>query len=222
MGIEIKICGLRSPEAVEAALAAGADLIGLVFFPPSPRHLSLEAGARLASLARGRTPVAALTVDADDELLASIVEAVSPDLLQLHGRETPVRAAEIRRRFGRPVMKAIGVADAADLDRARAYRGVADRILLDAKPPRDATRPGGNGLAFDWRLLAGLDLGGPIMLSGGLNAANVGQAIYTARPQGVDASSGVESAPGVKDPVRIASFVAAAREAARILEETAA
>ena len=222
MTIEIKICGLRSPDALDAALAAGADLVGLVFFPPSPRHLSLREGARLAALARGRASVAALTVDADDELLASIVEAVSPDLLQLHGHEPPARAAEIRRRFGRPVMKAVGVADATDLDRARAYAGAADRILLDAKPPRDATRPGGNGLAFDWRLLAGLDLGGPVMLSGGLNAANVRQAIQVARPQGVDASSGVESAPGVKDPVRIASFVAAAREAARSLEETAA
>ena len=222
MTIEIKICGLRSPEAVEAALAAGADLVGLVFFPPSPRHLSLEEGARLASRARGRASVAALTVDADDDLLAALIEAVSPDLLQLHGRETPARVTEIRRRFGRPVMKAVGVAEPGDLDAARAYMGVADRLLLDAKPPRDATRPGGNGLAFDWRLLADLDLGGPVMLSGGLNAANVGQAIDVARPQGVDASSGVESAPGVKDPVRIASFVAAAREAARKLEETAA
>ena len=222
MSFEIKICGVRSPEALNAALAAGADLVGLVFFPPSPRHLSLDEGARLAALARTRARVAALTVDADDELLASIVEAVSPDLLQLHGHELPARAAEIRRRFGRPVMKAVGVADAADLDRARAYAGAADRILLDAKPPRNATRPGGNGLAFDWRLLAGLDLGGPVMLSGGLNAANVRRAIQVARPQGVDASSGVESAPGVKDPIRIASFVAAAREAARSLEETAA
>ena len=222
MSFDIKICGLRSEETLAAALEAGADLVGLVFFPRSPRHLSLEDGARLARLARGRVPVVALTVDADDLLLDGIAETVRPDLLQLHGRETPSRVAEIRARFGGPVVKALGVADAADLEAAHAYSGAVDRFLLDAKPPKGATRPGGNGLAFDWRLLAGLDLGRPLMLSGGLTAINVAEAVRIARPQGVDASSGVESAPGIKDPARIAAFIAAAREAAAALEENAA
>jgi len=212
MPIEVKICGLSDPEGMDAALAAGADYVGLVFFPASPRNVSLETAAALARRARGKAAIVALVVDPEDDALAAIAETVQPDILQLHGRESAERVAAIRARIGRPVMKALAVAGAEDLAAAGDYPA-ADRILLDAKPPRDAARPGGNGLAFDWSLLEGFRPARPWLLSGGLSPENVGAAIAFTRAAGVDVSSGVESAPGRKDPERIAAFVAAARRA---------
>lgn len=210
----VKICGVNSLEALDAALAAGADMVGLVRFPKSPRHLGIEEGRALSARARGKALRVALVVDADDAALAETVEALDPDLLQLHGSETPERVAEIRARFGRPVMKAIGIADAGDLAAVETYREVADGLLLDAKPPATAEAlPGGNGLAFDWRLVAGLDPGKPVMLSGGLDAGNVASAIALTGVRAVDVSSGVERRPGEKDSEKIAAFVRAARAA---------
>jgi phosphoribosylanthranilate isomerase len=214
----VKICGLSTPETLDAALEAGADMIGLVRFPRSPRHVELEAGAALSNRARGRAMVVALVVDADDGELEGVVGAWRPDLLQLHGRETPQRVAAIRARFGVPVMKAVGIAGPEDVERLRTYAPVADRLLVDAKPPaRPDALPGGNGLSFDWRLVAGLDPGPPLMLSGGLDPANVGEALRLTRLSAVDVSSGVEHKPGEKDPARIAAFVRAARQAAEQL-----
>lgn len=213
MSLEIKICGLSTPETLDAALGAGADMVGMVFFAPSPRHVDLATAAALAARARGRAGIVALTVDADDATLAAIVDAARPDMLQLHGKESPGRVAAVRVRFGLPVMKAIGIATAADLARLSAYADVADRLLLDAKPPKGALLPGGNGVPFDWNLLAGLDLTRPFMLSGGLDPDNVGEAVRRVRPPGIDVSSGVERAPGIKDPARIAAFLRAARAA---------
>lgn len=208
----VKICGLSTPETLDAALDVGTDMIGLVRFPRSPRHVSLETGAALAGRARGRAAVVALLVDPDDAELARTIEALRPDLLQLHGHETPERVGEIRARFGVPVMKAVGIADEADVAGIAAYAPVADRLLVDAKPPRgpDAL-PGGNGLSFDWRLVAGLDPRKPLMLSGGLNPGNVAEALRLTGLSAVDVSSGVEHKPGQKDPERIAAFVRAAR-----------
>lgn len=214
MAIEIKICGLSTPATLEAALAAGADMVGLNFFAASPRYVTLAEAAALAAIARGRTTIVALVVDADDDVLAALKAAVAPDTLQLHGKETVQRVADIRARFALPVMKAIGVSDAADIALARRYVGIADHLLLDAKPPRKADAlPGGNGLAFDWQLVSDLDPPLPFMLSGGLDAENVGAAMRLVRPAGVDVSSGVESAPGRKDETKIRAFIAAARAA---------
>src|SRR5918997_325326 len=210
----VKICGVNSLDALDAALAAGADMVGLVRFPKSPRHLGLAEGRALSAQARGKALRVALVVDADDAALAETIEALDPDLLQLHGSETPARVAEIRARFGRPVMKALGIAAREDLAAIEAYRAVADRLILDAKPPAAAEAlPGGNGLAFDWRLVAGLDPGKPVMLSGGLDAGNVAAAIALTRVRAVDVSSGVERRPGEKDPEKIEAFVKAARAA---------
>ena len=210
----VKICGISSPEALEAALAAGADMVGLVRFERSPRHLGLDEGRALSARARGRALRVALTVDADDRALAETVEAFDPDLLQLHGSETPERVAAVRARFGRPVMKAVGISDRGDLAAIEAYGAVADRLLLDAKPPATPEAlPGGNGLAFDWRLIAGLDLSRPVMLSGGLDSRNVAAAIALTGIRAVDVSSGVERRPGEKDPEKIEAFVKAARAA---------
>lgn len=209
----VKICGIGTPEALDAALEAGADLIGLVRYPKSPRHVSLDEGRSLSQRARGRALRVALLVDPDDAEVAATIEALDPDLLQLHGSETPERVEAIRARFGRPVMKAIGVGAAADLSRAAAYPS-AERILLDAKPPTGAgALPGGNGVAFDWSLLAGVDPGVSFMLSGGLDPDNVAQAIALTGARAVDVSSGVERRPGDKDPARIEAFVRAARAA---------
>jgi phosphoribosylanthranilate isomerase len=210
----VKICGLSTPETLEAALDAGADLVGFVRFPKSPRHVSLDLGRDLSRQARGRALRVVLLVDADDAAIADAVEALDPDLLQLHGRESPERAAAIRSRFGRPVLKAIGIADASDLAALGPYAGGVDHLLLDAKPPRTSgALPGGNGLSFDWRLLNGLDPGLSFMLSGGLNPGNVAEAVRLTGPRAVDVSSGVESEPGVKDPGKIEAFVKAARAA---------
>ena len=207
----VKICGLKTPETLAAALDAGADMVGFVFFPKSPRHIDLATAEALGHQAHGCALKVALTVDADDETLAAIIAALNPDLLQLHGHETPERVAAIRARFGLPVMKAIGVASAEDLRDVKAYEAVSDRLLFDAKPPKDAAHPGGNGLAFDWGLITGLDLSIPSMVSGGLDPANVAEALRLTKAQGVDVSSGVETAPGHKDPAKITAFVKAAK-----------
>jgi phosphoribosylanthranilate isomerase len=210
----IKICGLSTPQTLDAALAAGADLVGFVRFSKSPRHVSLEAGRMLSEQARGRAERVLLLVDATDAEIAEAIGAMDPDMLQLHGHETPDRVADIRDCFGRPILKAIGIAEASDLALATGFAGVADYLLLDAKPPRATTAlPGGNGLSFDWRLLAGLDRTLPFMLSGGLDPDNVAEAIRLTAPNAVDVSSGVEIRPGVKDPDRIDAFVKAARAA---------
>ena len=209
----VKICGLSTIATLAAALEARADRVGFVFYPESPRHVSLDRAMALAAMARGRAAIVALTVDAEDDVLEAITAAIDPDLLQLHGRESPDRVAAIRARFGRPVVKAIGISTAQDLATASDYAAVADELLFDAKPPPGAKLPGGNGIAFDWRILAALDLGVPFMLSGGLAPDTVGEAIRITRAPAVDVSSGVESAPGIKQPELIAAFVAAARAA---------
>ena len=219
MPVLVKICGLSTPEALDAALDAGADMVGFVFFEPSPRHLGIEAARTLGARVRGRAKKVALTVDATDEALARIIEALAPDVLQLHGRETPDRVVVVRTRFGLPVIKALPIARREDLGPVRTYDKVADRILFDARAPREATRPGGLGQPFDWRLLENLDQNLAFMLSGGLDAANVAEALAITRAPAVDVSSGVERAPGVKDPDKIRAFIRAARAAAAGLEQ---
>ncbi|MBM1173402.1 phosphoribosylanthranilate isomerase [Microvirga arabica] len=209
----VKICGLSTPETLDAALSAGADMVGFVRYPKSPRHVSLNLGHRLALQAKGRAQRVVLLVNPGDEDIAQAVEAINPDLIQLHGSETPQRVAEIRSMVKRPVMKALGVAEPSDLQALSPYAG-ADHILLDAKPPRTAEAlPGGNGVSFDWGLLNGLDRKVSFMLSGGLNPDNVAEAIRLTKPRAVDVSSGVESGPGLKDPARIEAFIRAARTA---------
>jgi phosphoribosylanthranilate isomerase len=213
MPLTIKICGLKTPEALDVALESGADLVGFVFFPPSPRHLGLEAARALGDRVQGRAGKVALTVDATDDTLLDIVAALKPDMLQLHGKETPDRVVQVRTRFGLPVMKALPIAERKDLARIDLYKKVADRLIFDARAPQDATRPGGLGTPFDWTLLKGIDPGIPFMLSGGLDADNVAEAIAITRAPGVDVSSGVERAPGEKDPDKIRAFIRAARAA---------
>jgi phosphoribosylanthranilate isomerase len=210
---KVKICGLRTEAALEAALAAGADYVGLVFFPPSPRNLSPEAARPLAAKARGRARIVALMVDPDDALLDAVVGAVDPDLLQLHGDESPERVAEVRRRWAKPLMKAIKVETAQDAELALGYRGAADLILFDARAPKDATRPGGNGAAFDWSALADVKDKVAYMLSGGLTPDTVAEAIRVTGAAIVDVSSGVETRPGEKDPELIRRFLRAAKTA---------
>jgi phosphoribosylanthranilate isomerase len=211
MSLTIKICGLRTPEALDVALHAGADMVGFVFFPPSPRHVDFAAAPELAARVNGQALKVALFVDADDNWLAASIAALGPDLLQLHGRETPQRVLAVKTRFRLPVMKAIAVEARDDLACVPEYAGVADRLIFDARAPRDATRPGGLGKSFDWRLLQNLDSGVPFMLSGGLNRDNVAEAIAMTGAGGVDVSSGVERAPGEKDPDLIRGFIRAAR-----------
>lgn len=209
--IRVKICGLRTPADVQAVAAAGAAYAGFVFFAKSPRHLELAEAAALAAAAPAGLCKVALTVNASDAELDRITEAVPLDMLQLHGSESPDRVAEVKTRYGLPVMKAIGVADAADLAQIDTYSAVADQLLIDAKPPREAELPGGNGLAFDWRLLAGRKYWScPWMLAGGLTPDNVAEAVRMTGARQVDVSSGVESAPGMKDAGRIGAFVRAA------------
>jgi phosphoribosylanthranilate isomerase len=211
----VKICGLTTAPTLEAALAAGADVVGFVFFARSPRHLGFEAARALGAQARGRARIAALSVDAADDTLERVVEALDPDILQLHGAESPQRVRQVGQRFGRTTMKAVGVAEPQDLAAAQRYEGAADWLLIDAKPPKGAVLPGGNGLPFDWRLARGFSPESRWLLSGGLDPDNVAEAIALTGARGVDVSSGVESAPGIKDTGRIAAFVAAAREAFR-------
>ncbi len=212
MPVEIKICGLMTPEAVDVALDAGADHVGFVFFPPSPRHIGFEAARALGARVRGRARKVALSVDADDDFLAATIDALKPDMLQLHGRESPERVVVVRTRFGLPVIKALPIETRSDLSPIRLFADVADRLLFDARAPRGATRPGGLGKSFDWTLLAGINRV-PFMLSGGLDATNVAEALRITRAPAVDVSSGVERAPGVKDLDKIRAFVRAVREA---------
>jgi phosphoribosylanthranilate isomerase len=211
MSLIVKICGLSTRETLDVALDAGADMVGFVFFPPSPRHLSLETARDLGKRARRRASKAALTVDADDATLANIVEALEPDILQLHGTETVARLRDIKQKFALPVMKVLAIQTPADLVSLPGYAAVADRILFDARVPKEATRPGGLGAVFDWHVLENLDLKLPFMVSGGLNAGNVAEAVRVTRAAGVDISSGVERTPGIKDPEMIRAFIRAAR-----------
>jgi phosphoribosylanthranilate isomerase len=213
MSVSVKICGINSPKAAEAVLSAGADFGGLVFFPASPRHLGLDQARNLAAMLRGRVRIVTLMVDPGDAAVEEIVAAVSPDLIQLHGNETPERVAAVALRSKRPIIKVLAIAEAADLLRAHAYLDVADYVLFDAKADASASRPGGLGAAFDWQLLAGFGFKRPWGLAGGLTAENIARAIRIARPGFVDASSGVEDAPGSKNPEKIAAFVRAARNA---------
>jgi phosphoribosylanthranilate isomerase len=218
MSLLVKICGLKTSDALDAALEAGADMVGFVFFAPSPRHLGYEAARLLGERVNGRAAKVALSVDATDAELGNVVDALKPDMLQLHGRETPERVAVLRSRFGLPVMKALPVEQRSDLSPIREYAHVADRILFDARAPQDATRPGGLGKAFDWRLLENLDIAVPFMLSGGLDARNVAEALAITRAPSVDVSSGVEKRPGEKDIAKIRAFVRAARSAGDVLD----
>jgi phosphoribosylanthranilate isomerase len=217
MSLIVKICGLSTRETLDVALDSGADMVGFVFFPPSPRHLSLEVARDLGKAVKGRAAKVALTVDADDATLAGIVEALRPDLLQLHGHESAARLRDIRQKFALPVMKALPVETSADLAVLPGYASVADRILFDARPPKEATRPGGLGAAFDWHLLENLDLKVPFMVSGGLHADNVAEAVRVTGAGGVDVSSGVERAPGHKDPEMIRAFIRAARSTEELM-----
>jgi phosphoribosylanthranilate isomerase len=211
MSLIVKICGLSTRETLDVALQAGADMVGFVFFPPSPRHIGLETARELGRHAKGSALKVALTVDADDATLGNIVEALQPDILQLHGKETVARLRDIKQAFGLPVMKAMAVETAADLKLLPGYAAVADRILFDARAPKGATRPGGLGSVFDWHVLEKLDLKLPFMVSGGLNAGNVAEAVRVTGAGGVDISSGVERTPGHKDPEMIRAFIRAAR-----------
>lgn len=213
---DIKICGLKTEEALAAALDNGASHVGFIFFAKSPRDITPADAGRLRQAARGKARAVAVSVDAGDAFLDEIVTAMAPDMLQLHGAESPERVAEVKARYGLPVMKAFSLREKGDLATVAPYRGVADRFLFDAKPPKGSELPGGNGVSFDWRILASLDVDLDYMLSGGLNADNVGEALAIANPPGLDVSSGVESAPGVKDARLIAEFFHAVRAARKI------
>jgi phosphoribosylanthranilate isomerase len=217
MSLAVKICGLSTRETLEVALEAGADMVGFVFFEASPRHVGLGVARELGRQARGRALKVVLTVDADNATLENCIEAVQPQLLQLHGSESVARVRDIKQTFGLPVMKALALATAADLAGLPGYAAVADRILFDARAPKDATRPGGLGQPFDWHLLEAVNLTIPFMVGGGLNPGNVAEAIRVTRAGGVDVSSGVERAPGVKDPELIRAFIRTAREADRAM-----
>jgi phosphoribosylanthranilate isomerase len=222
MSLLVKICGLKTPEALDVALESGADLVGFVFFAPSPRNLALAVARELGGRVKGRAGKVALSVDADDATLAGMVEALQPDILQLHGVEPPERVTALRARFGLPVIKAVPIAERRDLARIDLYKNVADRLIFDARAPQDATRPGGLGTPFDWTLLKGVDPGIPYMLSGGLDAGNLAEALRVTRAPGVDVSSGVERAPGEKDPDKIRAFIRAARAAETALTKVTA
>jgi len=212
--MRVKICGLTTAAAVEHAARAGAAYVGFNFYPPSPRSVSIEAGRALALAAPPGVAKVALVVDADDVLLEALLEQVPVDMLQLHGAESPQRVAEIRARHGLPVMKVVGIRDAEDLAQIALYEKLADQLLIDAKPPRQpGYLPGGNALSFDWRLIAGRRWPLPWMLAGGLTAENVAAAVRLTGVRQVDVASGVESAPGVKDPAKVTAFIAAARAA---------
>lgn len=213
MTTRVKICGIKTAAILQAALDAGADDVGLVFFAKSPRNVSMSEAAVLADMARGRARIVALTVDASDALLDGIMRHVRPDLLQLHGCETPERCREITARWAVPVMKAIGVGAVGDANLALDYKGAVDLVLFDAKPPKHALLPGGNGLAFDWAMLAEVGARIPFMLSGGLTPDNVATAIPATGAIAVDVSSGVETAPGIKDAQLLRRFIAQAKSA---------
>ncbi|MDE2476389.1 MAG: phosphoribosylanthranilate isomerase, partial [Alphaproteobacteria bacterium] len=214
MHLRIKICGINSIDAATAAVSCRADFGGLVFFPPSPRHTGFDRAARLAEILRGKVQIVSLLVNPDDSLIAELVARIRPDVIQLHGDESPARVAAVANLSRKPVMKALAVAAPEDVRRAQDYHEVADYILFDSRPGPAAERPGGVGLAFDWRILSGIRLDRPWGIAGGLNPENVGRAIAIANPAFVDASSGVEDAPGQKNREKIAAFVSAARGAA--------
>ena len=212
--MDIKICGLKTEEAVRAAVAGGASHVGFIFFAKSPRHVDVDTAARLAALVRETGVLTvAVTVDANDTYLDEIVSIMKPDMLQLHGKETPERVAEVKARYGLPVMKAFAISTADDLGKIAPFKGIADRFLFDAKPPKGSELPGGNAVSFDWSLLRALEPGTDYLLSGGIDAANVADAVGIANPPGLDLSSGVESAPGVKDIGKIAAFFEAVKAA---------
>jgi phosphoribosylanthranilate isomerase len=209
--VQVKICGLTDPKAVAAAVEGGADLVGVVFFARSPRYVTPERAAELLDPVPRKIKRVGLFVDADDTLLDQVLTRVRLDMLQLHSKETPARVEAVRKAFGLPVMKAIGISTEADFETAKPYLDVADRLMFDAKPPAGATRPGGNAVAFDWTLLAGKKWNLPWILAGGLTPRNVVGAIRKSGAKAVDVSSGVEKAPGVKDPAKIKRFIAAAK-----------
>ncbi len=213
MSIEVKICGVNTPAALRATVEAGAEYVGLNFYPPSPRSVTPDQAAALTAAAPQHLCKVGLFVDVGDETIAKTLAAVGLDMLQLHGGESPARVAQIKERFGLPVMKAVKIAELADVTAAEAYLRVADRLLFDAKPPKEMTGalPGGNALAFDWRLLAGKTWPIPWMLSGGLEPGNVAEAARIAGARAVDVSSGVEDRPGLKNPDKIRAFLAAAK-----------
>ncbi|SNY91732.1 phosphoribosylanthranilate isomerase [Cohaesibacter sp. ES.047] len=213
----VKICGLSTPGTIEAGLQAGANWIGFVFFPKSPRHVGYGKAKELVGPVRGKASIVALTVNASDDELEAIDRSINPDIWQLHGSESPERVREIKQRYGRPVMKALTIRDREDLAAISRYEEACDIFLFDAKPPTDSKTdlPGGNGIAFDWRLIENLKLKKPFVLAGGLDPDNVSEAIRLTRPQGVDVSSGIESAPGIKDRQKIVDFVQRAKQAAQ-------
>lgn len=211
MSVLVKICGLKTPEAVDAALENGADLVGFNFFERTPRFVGIDNAAGLSEQAAGKMTRVGLVVDADDDELSAILNGVSLDILQLHGSETPERVAEVKSRFGIQVMKACAISDADDVAVARTYEGVADHLLFDAKPPKGAERPGGNAVPFDWQVMAGETWDCPWLLAGGLTPENVAEAIKISGAPGVDVSSGVEDAPGEKNLGKIAAFLRAVK-----------
>jgi phosphoribosylanthranilate isomerase len=211
MPVRAKICGLSTPEAVEAALAGGASWLGFVFFPKSPRAVTPEQAARLAEPARGKAGIVAVVVDPDDALVAEIARTLRPDLIQLHGKETPERVAEIAAATGAKVVKALSVSEPADLDAAAVYESAVEFLMFDAKPPKGADLPGGVGARFDWTMLRGRAFGRPWFLAGGLDADVLAEAVQASGAEAVDVSSGVERGPGLKDPVLISAFLEAAR-----------
>ena len=213
MKTQVKICGLKTAEAAERAVALGASHVGFIFFPKSPRNIEPDDAGRIADRIRGQAKIVAVTVDADNDELDEIVSALNPDILQLHGSEDADRLLTVKAMYGLPVMKAFSVREASDLERIDAYIGIADRFLFDAKPPKGSELPGGNGVSFDWKLLDALDGSVDYMLSGGLNADNIGEAMAQTSARAIDISSGVESAPGVKDLKLMESFFNAVRQA---------
>jgi phosphoribosylanthranilate isomerase len=221
MSVSVKICGITSPDAIDATVAAGATYGGLVFHPKSPRFVSLEQAAALAARMRGRLKIVALITDMDDAGIEALVKSVRLDFLQLHGVESARRTAYIRGKFGVPVIKALAVADSTDLAAAAEYANAVDMLMFDARPPVGASRPGGHGAAFDWKILAGRSFTKPWFLAGGLDPENIARAIELSGASQVDVSSGVESAPGVKDAARIAAFVTNAKSPAHLSKQSA-
>ncbi|MGF6160309.1 phosphoribosylanthranilate isomerase [Ensifer sp. KUDG1] len=213
MKTQVKICGLKTAEAAERAVALGASHVGFIFFPKSPRNIEPDDAGRIADRIRGQAKIVAVTVNADNDELDEIVSALNPDILQLHGSEDADRLLTVKAIYGLPVMKAFSVREASDLEKIDAYIGIADRFLFDAKPPKGSELPGGNGVSFDWKLLDALDGSVDYMLSGGLNADNIGEAMAQTSARAIDISSGVESAPGVKDLKLMESFFNAVRQA---------
>ena len=213
MRLDIKICGLKTPEAIDHAVALGATHVGFIFFQKSPRHIEPADAGMLADRVRGRAKIVSVSVDADNDELDEIMAMIRPDILQLHGRESPDRVLTVKAVTGLPVWKALSISEAGDLERIDDYDGIANRFLFDAKRPKNSELPGGNGVSFDWMLLKGLSERVDYMLSGGLDKDNVGEALRIARPTGIDLSSGVESSPGVKSLDMMDDFFAAVRAA---------